>query len=269
MLQQSAATVRLHGKKTTPPQTGAGSLIGYARVSTDDQDCAAQVWELRKAGCTEIVQEYGSGADKHRPALARLLGSITAGDTLVIVRLDRLARSLMHLMELIELLTRRGTGFRSLRDPIDTGSPTGRFALHILGAAAEFERALIIERTKAGVAAAARAGRLPGNPGLRARNPLVTQQLAALRTARALDRARSTLAPWLPQIEAQRPAAWETIAKGLATAGGPNWSGERLRRTIHRLAQSHIVRRSCVIGAATIQRVSEVSLHPNTRVDGS
>ena len=236
-----SSTGRLTGKKITQPKTGTGSLVGYARVSTDDQDCAAQVWELRKAGCTEIVQEYGSGADKHRPALARLLGSITAGDTLVIVRLDRLARSLMHLMELIELLTRRGAALRSLRDPIDTGSPTGRFALHILGAAAEFERALIIERTKAGVAAAARAGRLPGNPGLRARNPAVTQQLAAHRHVRHLERVYQTLAPWLPQIKAQRPAAWETVAKSIAAGGGPTWSGERLRRTIHRLNISNLI----------------------------
>ena len=233
-----SSTERLKQKKSAPAQITPGSLIGYARVSTDDQDCAAQVWELRKAGCTEIVQEYGSGADKHRPALARLLGSITAGDTLVIVRLDRLARSLMHLMELIELLTRRGAALRSLRDPIDTGSPTGRFALHILGAAAEFERALLIERTKAGVAAAARAGRLPGNPGLRARNPATTQQLAAYRRTRHLERTHQVLAPWLPQIEAQRPAAWETIAKGITAAGGPSWSGERLRRTMQRLVNS-------------------------------
>ena len=231
-----AATGRLHKQKTAQP----GSLVGYARVSTDDQDCAAQVWELRKAGCTEIVQEYGSGADKHRPALARLLGSITAGDTLVIVRLDRLARSLMHLMELIELLTRRGAALRSLRDPIDTGSPTGRFALHILGAAAEFERALIIERTKAGVAAAARAGRMPGNPGLRARDPAVTQQLATCRRTRHLERVHQTLAPWLPQIEIQRPAAWKSIAHNIAAAGGPNWSGERLRRTMFRISYTSL-----------------------------
>ena len=230
-------TVRLTGKKTTLPQAGTGSLIGYARVSTDDQDCAAQVWELRKAGCAEIIQEYGSGADKQRPALARILGTIGAGDTLVIVRLDRLARSLMHLMELIELLTRRGAGLRSLRDPIDTGSPTGRFSMHILGAAAEFERALLIERTRAGVAAAARAGRLPGNPGRRARDPAVTQQLAAHRRIRHLERARNTLAPWLSKIRAQRPAAWETIAKTIAAAGGPKWSGERLRRNVHRLSK--------------------------------
>ena len=232
----SSSTDRLTGKKTTPPQIGTGSLIGYARVSTDDQDCAAQVWELRQAGCTEIIQEYGSGADKQRPALARLLGSITAGDTLVVVRLDRLARSLMHLMELLENLARRGAGFRSLRDPIDTGSPAGRFSMHILGAAAELERALLIERTKAGVAAAARAGRLPGNPGLRARDSRVTQQLAAYRQVRHLERIHQTLAPWLPQIKAQRPAAWEAIARDIARAGGPDWSGERLRRSMHRLA---------------------------------
>ena len=234
-LDSSPPTERLIRRKSTEPKTATGSLIGYARVSTDDQDCSSQVWELRKAGCTEIVQEYGSGADKYRPALARLLGSIAPGDTLVIVRLDRLARSLMHLMQLIDLLSRRGAALRSLRDPIDTGSPTGRFALHILGAAAEFERALIIERTKAGVAAAARAGRLPGNPGLRARDPATTQQLAAYRRARHLERAQQALAPWLARIKAQRPAAWKTIAKDIAAAGGPNWSGERLRRTMQQL----------------------------------
>ena len=144
----------------------------------------------------------------------------------------------MHLMELIELLTKRGAALRSLRDPIDTGSPTGRFSMHILGAAAEFERALLIERTKAGVAAAARAGRLQGNPGLRARNPVTTQQLAAHRRTRHLERVNQVLAPWLPQIEAQRPAAWDTIAKTIAAGGGPDWAGERLRRTMHRLASN-------------------------------
>jgi len=228
----TVANERLDARNPTRP----GTLIGYARVSTDDQDCAAQVYELRNAGCTEIIQEYGSGANQQRPALARLLTTIGPGDTLVIVRLDRLARSLMHLMELIDLLTRRGAALRSLRDPIDTGSPTGRFSLHVLGAVAELERALIIERTKAGVAAAKREGRLPGNPGLRARNPATTQALATLRSARILERARATLAPWLPEIHAQRPAAWATIAQYIATSGGPNWSGERLRRTMRRLA---------------------------------
>ena len=228
-------TERLQKGNTPTPNPVPSVLIGYARVSTDDQDCASQVWELRKAGCNEIIQEYGSGADKHRPALARLLGSIAQGDTLVVVRLDRLARSLLHLIQLLDTLTQRGAHFRSLRDPIDTGSPAGRFTLHILGAAAELERALIIERTNAGVAAAARAGRMPGHPGLRARNPAVTQQLATHRHTRYLERAHQILGPWLPQIQAQRPAAWETVAKAIAAAGGPNWSGERLRRTMRRL----------------------------------
>ena len=224
------------GNQPTPP-TPPTVLIGYARVSTDDQDCAAQVWELRQAGCTEIIQEYGSGADKHRPALARLLGGIAPGDTLVVVRLDRLARSLTHLIQLLDTLTARGAGLRSLRDPIDTGSPAGRFSLHILGAVAELERALIIERTKAGVAAAARDGRLPGHPGLRARDPAVTQSLARKRRARALERAHHVLTPWLSEISAQRPDTWKAIARNIAEAGGPNWSGERLRRTVRRLGK--------------------------------
>ena len=231
----SSPTDRLKKRNTPTPQPAPPILIGYARVSTDDQDCAAQVWELRQAGCTEIVQEYGSGADKHRPALARLLGSIASGDTLVVVRLDRLARSLMHLMQLLDTLTQRGAHFRSLRDPIDTGSPAGRFTLHILGAAAELERALIIERTNAGVAAAARAGRLPGHPGLRARDPTIIRQLTAQRSAQTLNRANQILAPWFAQIELQRPTAWETIARSIEEAGGPSWSGERLRRTMKRL----------------------------------
>ena len=194
-------------RKPTQPKPDSGALIGYARVSTDDQDCAAQVWELRNAGCTEIIQEYGSGANQQRPALARLLGSIAGGDTLVVVRLDRLARSLTHLIQLLDTLTTRGAGLRSLRDPIDTGSPAGRFSLHILGAAAAA-----------------------------ARDPATTQQLAEHRKARALERAQHVLGPWLLQIKAQRPAAWEIIASRIADAGGPDWSGERLRRTMHKLA---------------------------------
>ena len=172
----------------------------------------------------KIVQEYASGADKHRPALVRLLGGIAPGDTLVVVHLDRLAWSLTHLIQLLDTLTALGAGLRSLRNPIDTGSPAGRFSLHVVGAVAELEQALIIERTKAGVAAVAHDGRLPGHSGLRARDAAVTQKLAPGRQARALNRARHGLALWLPHIEAQRPAAWETIARHIAEADGPDWS---------------------------------------------
>ncbi len=220
-------------RQDAPPR-----LIGYARVSTDDQNCAAQVYELSQAGCTEIVQEHASGADRRRPALARLVGAIGPGETLVIVRLDRLARSVPHLLAVLEDLTRRGAGLRSLRDPVDTTSAGGRFVLTILGAVAELERSLIIERTRAGVAAARRAGRLPGHPGLRAGDVAATLHLAAQRSAHSLARSHAALRPWIATIAAERPTAWETIARRLAAAGGPEWSGERLRRTWLRLQEA-------------------------------
>src|SRR4051812_20770507 len=116
-------------------------LIGYARVSTDEQNTGAQIDALRAAGCAEVVEERGSGGSRTRPLLVRLLGRIRAGDTLVVVRIDRLARSLAHLLEVIETLRARGAHFRSLGDPIDTSSAQGLFTLQVLGAAAEFERA--------------------------------------------------------------------------------------------------------------------------------
>lgn len=110
-----------------------GRLIGYARVSTDEQTTHAQEIELRSAGCELIVQEHGSGASRSRPALAKLVREIIAGDTLIVVRLDRLARSVSHLLEVIEDLASRGAHFRSLRDPIDTSTPQGMFSLQVLG----------------------------------------------------------------------------------------------------------------------------------------
>ena len=110
--------------------------------------------------------------------LARVLERIGKGDTLVVVRIDRLARSLSHLLEVIERLEAKGAFFRSLTDPIDTSSPQGKFTLQVLGAAAEFERALIRERTKAGLASARTKGRVGGNPGLRARDPEALRKAA-------------------------------------------------------------------------------------------
>ena len=119
------------------------ALIGYARVSTDEQTTDAQIDALKLAGCKSIHREHASGASRARPELNLALDRCKSGDVLVVVRIDRLARSLSHLMEIIETLDARGAGFRSLGDPIDTTSPQGRFALQILGAVAEFERALI------------------------------------------------------------------------------------------------------------------------------
>jgi DNA invertase Pin-like site-specific DNA recombinase len=121
-------------------------LIGYARVSTEDQTPLPQSQALKSAGCAEIHEEQASGGNRARPVLARVLERIGKGDTLVVVRIDRLARSLSHLLEVIERLEAKGAFFRSLMDPIDTSSPQGKFTLQVLGAAAEFERALIWPR---------------------------------------------------------------------------------------------------------------------------
>jgi DNA invertase Pin-like site-specific DNA recombinase len=104
---------------------------------------------LQSAGCAEIFEEHASGGNRARPVIARVLERIAKGDTLVVVRIDRLARSLSHLLEVIERLEGKGAFFRSLQDPIDTASPQGKFTWQVLGASAEFERALIRERTKA------------------------------------------------------------------------------------------------------------------------
>ena len=158
-------------------------LIGYARVSTEDQDLAPQLDVLRAAGCAEVFEEHASGASRARPQLAAALARVRRGDTLVVARIDRLARSLSHLLEVVEGLRARGAHFRSLADPIDTAGPSGVLVLQMLGAVAEFERSLIRERTKAGLAAAKTRGRVGGNPGVRARDPATLARLARSRRA--------------------------------------------------------------------------------------
>ena len=146
-------------------------LIGYARVSTEDQTPLPQSEALQTAGCVEIFEEHASGGNRARPVLARLLERISKGDTLVVVRIDRLARSLSHLLEVIERLEAKGAFFRSIQDPIDTGSPQGKFTLQVLGAAAEFERALIRERTKADLPRRAPRAAWAEIPGFAPRTP--------------------------------------------------------------------------------------------------
>jgi DNA invertase Pin-like site-specific DNA recombinase len=146
---RAGATIRATGQQAAAPSR----LVGYARVSTDEQSTDPQRDELREAGCLTVHEEHASGADRGRPVLARLLREIRPGETLVVVRLDRLARSVSHLLGVIEQLEAKGAHFRSLRDPIDTTTPQGMFSLQVLGAVAQLERALIAERTRAGLAA--------------------------------------------------------------------------------------------------------------------
>jgi DNA invertase Pin-like site-specific DNA recombinase len=150
----------------TQPAFG-GRLVGYARVSTDDQDLSLQMDSLIGLGITQddIYTDKVSGAKTDRPGLGACLAKLQEGDTLVVWRLDRLGRSMHHLVELIEELRNRGIGFRSVSDGlIDTTSPSGELIFHIFSALAQFERRLIQERTKAGLASARARGRCGGRP---------------------------------------------------------------------------------------------------------
>ncbi|TGN68188.1 recombinase family protein [Paracoccus liaowanqingii] len=208
-------------------------LIGYARVSTEDQTPLPQVQALITAGCAKIHEEQASGGDRARPVLARVLEQIRKGDTLVVVRIDRLARSLSHLLEVIERLEARGAFFRSIEDPIDTASPQGKFTLQVLGAAAEFERALIRERTKAGLASARSAGRVGGNPGLRARDPAALRKVRLARHEGYMDRLSGTAQDWVPLVRRLRPdMAWEDVLRLVNAPLPPSrqWTQARLLR---------------------------------------
>lgn len=139
--------------------------IGYARVSTGDQTPALQIDALKDAGCDPIFTDHGvSGVATKRPQLDKCLNALKAGDTLVVWRLDRLGRSLRHLLELTEELRKRDVGFTSLSESLDTTSPQGMLILSVMGALAQFERSLIAERTAAGRASARKRGVTFGRP---------------------------------------------------------------------------------------------------------
>ncbi|EMA3598626.1 recombinase family protein [Salmonella enterica] len=137
-------------------------LIGYVRVSTNDQNTALQRDALERSGCELIFEDKSSGKTAERPGLKKLLKRLSPGDTIVVWKLDRLGRSMRHLVVLVEELRQRSVNFRSLTDSIDTSTPMGRFFFHVMGALAEMERELIVERTRAGLAAARAEGRIGG-----------------------------------------------------------------------------------------------------------
>ena len=139
-------------------------LIGYARVSTHDQNLDLQLDALKVAGCENVFRDTASGAKTVRPGLEDALTHARAGDTLVVWRLDRLGRSLKHLIDVVKDLEKRDVGFKSLQESIDTTTSTGNLVFQIFGAIAEFERNLIRERTQAGLAAARARGRNGGRP---------------------------------------------------------------------------------------------------------
>ena len=136
--------------------------VGYARISTSDQSLASQIDALKAAGCEEIFEDCVSGAKTDRPGLNKALDHLRSGDTLIVWKLDRLGRSMSHLIDTVRDLDQRGIGFRSLTEGIDTTTSGGTLVFHLFGALAQFERDLIRERTRAGLSAAAARGRKGG-----------------------------------------------------------------------------------------------------------
>ncbi|MET7687222.1 recombinase family protein [Streptomyces sp. NPDC005483] len=157
------------------------ALIGYARVSTDDQEAQMQIDALKAAGCSRIFVDKASGKSMDRPELAKAQDYMREGDSLCVWKLDRFARSLIDLVTTVDALRGRGIGFKVLTGAlanIDSSTPDGRLMLQVIGAMAEFERSLIVERTKAGLAAAKAQGRTGGRP------TVITEDLLTVAKAR-------------------------------------------------------------------------------------
>jgi len=160
-------------------------LIGYARVSTAEQRLDRQLDALSEAGCERVFEDVSSGAKTERPGLDRMLESLREGDVVVITKLSRLGRSLKHLVELVERFRAQGIGFRSLTEGFDTTTAGGRLVFSIMGAMAEFERELIVERTRSGLAAARARGRVGG------RKPVMTPRTVRMAAALMADRSNT------------------------------------------------------------------------------
>jgi DNA invertase Pin-like site-specific DNA recombinase len=190
------------------------AAIGYARVSTTDQDLALQLDALAKVGCARIFEDTASGAKAERPGLAAALSFAREGDILTVWKLDRLGRSLPHLIETVNALEARGVSFRSLTEAIDTTTPGGRLVFHIFGALGQFERDLIRERTRAGLEAAAARGRQGGRK-------LTDEKLPRAHTLRAQG---LTVREVAARIKVGKTALYAALAQTgpePATAGSP------------------------------------------------
>jgi DNA invertase Pin-like site-specific DNA recombinase len=165
--------------------------IGYARVSTQDQDTAAQSAALKAAGCELIFREKASGGRWDRPQLHRLLEQLRKGDVVVVWKLDRLSRSLRDVLSIMEKIQERKAGFRSLTEAIDTTTPAGRMMMQMVASFAEFERAMLKERTKIGLEAARKDGRIGGRkPKLKPQQQQEIVQLVSKGKKTAADAAR-------------------------------------------------------------------------------
>ena len=182
-------------------------LIGYARVSSKDQNLDLQIDALKKTGCSKIFSDKLSGINKKRPGLDHALSHLRSGDTFVIWKLDRLGRNLKGLIELVEKLEETGVHFQSITDGIDTTSPAGRFFFHVMASLAQMERELFIERTKEGLMAARKRGRVGGRRRImtpskvEAAKKLLAEGIPPKDVAQNLGVSIPTLYRWCPASE--------------------------------------------------------------------
>lgn len=179
-------------------------MIGYARVSTQDQNLDLQTEALTRAGCEKIYEDKISGVRAERPGLTRALEMLREGDTLIVWKLDRLGRSVKQLVDMVGELHKQGIQFKSLTDAIDTGTPAGRFFFHVMASLAEMERELIIERTRAGLDAAKQLGRKGGrkpkmtSSKIESAKKLLASGIPPRDVAKDLGVSVPTLYRWLP-----------------------------------------------------------------------
>ena len=192
--------------KADKPQE-AGLLLGYARVSKgDEQNNALQTKELKAAGCRRLFEETASGGRWDRPELQRMLDHLREGDTIVVWKLDRLSRSLKDVLHIMERIAKAGAGFRSITENIDTTTPAGRMMMQMVASFAEFERAMIRERTSAGLAAARAEGRIGGrrkklDPGKR--KEIAESVISGRKSGAEMARLYNISAPTVSRIVAQ------------------------------------------------------------------
>lgn len=179
-------------------------LMGYARVSTQDQKLDLQNDALRKAGCKKIFEDKASGSHAERPGLNKVLEMLREGDTLVVWKLDRLGRSVKHLVDLVTGLAKQGVHFKSLTDAIDTGTPSGRFFFNVMASLAQMERELTVERTRTGLEVARKQGRKGGrkrqmtDSKIESAKKLLANGVAPKDVAKNLSVSIPTLYRWIP-----------------------------------------------------------------------
>jgi DNA invertase Pin-like site-specific DNA recombinase len=232
-----------------------GRQIGYARVSTDDLHGKAQKAALEAVPCDLVFFEQESGANRERPELARTLRALRPGDTLVVARLERLGRSLIHLLHIMEDLEARGITFRSLAEGFDMRTAEGQLMMQQLGAFAEFERKRITARINSGIAAARKRGVVFGNPRLKARDKETIKKIVLARDETHVTYLIDTMDTFIPTVLQMRPARpWPEVAEAVSRATGVIWTVERLMRSVRRLVGEGMVDRKVLAKAQRPRR---------------